>query len=145
MSENQCLRWKELQHAALLCLLAAPNSWGKDLACTPMCVPQSPLEGAQAGTGHFGGPGTAGGSEGEAYLPSRANTVLTIRFICYRVLVTLGIMCASREGISFIFICAAVVGYIEVSDFCMYISSSGADEQRIGGVFFGWWFFLFFY
>lgn len=38
----------------------------------------------------------------------------------------------------FYFVCAVMIGYIEVSDFCVCISSSpGADEQRIGGVFFG--------
>lgn len=33
-------------------------------------------------------------------------------------------MCVSQEGISFIFMYTALVGYIEVSDFYMYVSSS---------------------
>lgn len=47
-----------------------------------VCALPPPLEGAQAGTGRFSSPGR----EGEAYLPSRANTVLVIRFVYCQVL-----------------------------------------------------------
>lgn len=59
------------------------------------------------------------------------NTVLVIRFVYCQQLELLRIMCASTEGISFIFICTVIVGYTEVSDFYVYISSSGADELEM--------------
>lgn len=77
----------------------------------------SPLAGAQEGTGHFLGPGTAGGREGELHLPSHADAGLVIRFGHSQVPESLLRLRVQAEGISSIFRCAAVVGYIKVGDF----------------------------